>query len=48
MATALAACGNDGGGDGGGGGGDTASDQIILGTTDVVTSLEPAGAYDLP
>lgn len=40
MAVSLAACG--GGGSGGG-----AGDSWILGTTDKVTSLDPAGAYDL-
>jgi len=49
----LAACGgsdsdsdSDGGGDAGGGGSDGA--PWILGTTDIPTSLDPAGAYDLP
>lgn len=44
--SALAACGGDdgGGGDEGGSAGDA---PWILGTTDKVTSLDPAGAYDL-
>jgi len=48
----LAACGNEsddsGGGDGdGGGGGATASGAPwILGTTEAVTSVDPAGSYD--
>jgi peptide/nickel transport system substrate-binding protein len=46
MAAALAACGGDTGSDTGGGaaGGGPA---WILGTTDTVTSLDPAGSYDL-
>jgi peptide/nickel transport system substrate-binding protein len=46
----LAACGSesDSDGDGGGGsGGDTATGEPwILGTTDAVTSVDPAGSYD--
>ena len=44
VALALTACGgggNDDSGDGGGG-----SESLIIGTTDKVTSLDPAGAYD--
>ncbi len=54
LAVSLAACGGGGGDDGGGGGnggGDGGSSDLgapwILGTTDTVTSLDPAGAYDL-
>jgi len=45
----LAACGgDDGGGSGGGGeGGSDLGPAWILGTTDKVTTLDPAGAYDL-
>ncbi|MGH3356148.1 MAG: ABC transporter substrate-binding protein [Nocardioidaceae bacterium] len=47
MAASLAACG--GGGSGSGGGGDAAGGgpAWILGTTDTVSSLDPAGSYDL-
>jgi peptide/nickel transport system substrate-binding protein len=49
----LAACGSDDSDDGtggsGGDGGDTAAGAPwILGTTDTPTTLDPAGAYDLP
>ena len=47
MAVSLAACGS---GDGDGGDGSGSSDlgaSWILGTTDKVTALDPAGAYDL-
>jgi peptide/nickel transport system substrate-binding protein len=53
MAASLAACGGDsgsgggGGGAGGEGGGAGGGEPWILGTTDTVTSLDPAGAYDL-
>lgn len=44
----LAACGgDDGDGDGDGGGGDTgASAPWVLGTTESVTAMDPAGSYD--
>ena len=46
----LAACGGDdsstGTGDGGGDGGGATGTPWILGTTDAVTSVDPAGAYD--
>ncbi|GAB3262931.1 ABC transporter substrate-binding protein [Nocardioides dilutus] len=45
----LAACGSDddGDGDGGGGGGDAgASAPWVLGTTESVTAMDPAGSYD--
>ena len=46
MAASLAACGGDtGGGDTGGGA--EGGTPWILGTTDTVTSLDPAGSYDL-
>lgn len=49
IALSLSACGSDdnGSGGGGGGGGDGAGDPWILGTTDTVTALDPAGSYDL-
>ena len=49
LAASLAACGG-GEGDGGGGGAGGSSDlgaPWIMGTTDKVTTLDPAGAYDL-
>jgi peptide/nickel transport system substrate-binding protein len=53
LAAVLAACGGDDSDDGGDGSdGGEASTEVgpawILGTTDVPTSLDPAGAYDLP
>ena len=49
LAGGLAACGNESDdGDGGGGGGTSGSGSPwILGTTDTVTALDPAGSYDL-
>ncbi|NYI03973.1 ABC transporter substrate-binding protein [Allostreptomyces psammosilenae] len=44
LALAVTACSGDGGGGDGGG----ASDGVILGTTDTPSTLDPAGAYDLP
>jgi len=41
----LAGCAT-GGGDNGGGGGDAKGGDIIVGTTDKVTTLDPAGSYD--
>lgn len=42
----LAACGGsgDGGGDASGGGGD--GDSLLIGTTDKITTIDPAGSYD--
>ena len=48
LAVGLAACGDDG--DGGGGSGEAGGgvgEEWILGTTDTVTALDPAGSYDL-
>jgi peptide/nickel transport system substrate-binding protein len=48
LVVSLAACGDDddsGGGGGGAGGGE--GEPWILGTTDTVTALDPAGSYDL-
>ena len=45
LAVSLAACGDDDGGGGGASGG--SGDAWILGTTDSVTALDPAGSYDL-
>ncbi|MGY1773665.1 ABC transporter substrate-binding protein [Blastococcus sp. SYSU D00813] len=44
-ALALSACGGSGddGGSGGGGGG---GDALIIGTTDKITTIDPAGSYD--
>ncbi|MGH3507460.1 MAG: ABC transporter substrate-binding protein [Nocardioidaceae bacterium] len=53
LALALTACGSDDdggstdGGDGGSGAANVAGEEIILGTTDTVTALDPAGSYDL-
>ncbi len=49
LALSLAACGGDDGGDGGdgGSGGGGVGEAWILGTTDTVTALDPAGSYDL-
>lgn len=47
MAASLAACGGDSGSGGGGGGGAEGGAPWILGTTDTVTALDPAGSYDL-
>ena len=48
LAMTLVACGGDDDGDGGGGGaGGAASDDFIIGTTDSVTAIDPAGSYDL-
>lgn len=45
----LAACGSNRDDDGGSGDGDTgaSSTPVILGTTDTVTAVDPAGSYDL-
>jgi len=45
LAVSLAACGDDSGGGGGSEGG--SGESWILGTTDTVTALDPAGSYDL-
>lgn len=45
LVASLAACGSDNNGGNGGGGG--AGDEWILGTTDTVSTLDPAGSYDL-
>jgi peptide/nickel transport system substrate-binding protein len=49
LAASLAACGGGDSGSEGGGGGDAAGGGApwVLGTTDTVTSLDPAGSYDL-
>ncbi len=46
VAVALAACGTDT--DGGDTGAAASDDPVVIGTTDVVSSLDPAGSYDLP
>jgi peptide/nickel transport system substrate-binding protein len=45
LAAALAGCGS-GGSNGGGGAGGGATGSFILGTTDPVTAVDPAGSYD--
>lgn len=47
LATSLAACGSDDGGSGGSGGsGGGSSASWILGTTETITAMDPAGSYD--
>jgi peptide/nickel transport system substrate-binding protein len=47
LVAGLAACGGGDSGDGGGDGGGTASGEPwILGTTETVTAMDPAGSYD--
>jgi peptide/nickel transport system substrate-binding protein len=46
LVISLAACGDDDDGNGGGGAGGE-GESWILGTTDTVTALDPAGSYDL-
>ena len=48
MVASLAACGDDGGsgGNGGSGGGGGGEGSYILGTTESVTAMDPAGSYD--
>ncbi|WP_210505996.1 ABC transporter substrate-binding protein [Naasia sp. SYSU D00057] len=45
-AIALAGCSGSGGGGGNSGGGSGSGGSIIVGTTDKVTTLDPAGSYD--
>ncbi len=47
LAAAAACGGSDSGGNGNGGTSNAAGDAYILGTTDTVTALDPAGSYDL-
>lgn len=48
LLASLAACGSDDdGGGSGGSGGEAGGEPWILGTTDKVTALDPAGSYDL-
>ncbi len=50
LAVSIAACGGDDGDDGNGGSGGAGGgvgESWILGTTDTVTALDPAGSYDL-
>lgn len=51
LLTSLAACGSEDNGDGGDGGGggteqEATSEPWILGTTETVTAMDPAGSYD--
>jgi peptide/nickel transport system substrate-binding protein len=46
LAASLAACGGSGGGSQGGSGGSSSSSSWILGTTESVTAMDPAGSYD--
>jgi peptide/nickel transport system substrate-binding protein len=45
LVATLAACGGDGGSDGNGGGSGS-GESWVLGTTETVTSMDPAGSYD--
>ncbi|MFE5306976.1 ABC transporter substrate-binding protein [Isoptericola sp. NPDC056573] len=45
LALVLTACGG-GSGDGGSGGGGGSAESLVVGTTDKITSLDPAGSYD--
>ena len=50
LLVSLGACGNsddNGGGGGGSGSSNVSGEPFILGTTDTVTALDPAGSYDL-
>src|ERR687891_507228 len=47
LVISLAACGDDDEGGNGGGGAGGEGEPWILGTTDTVTALDPAGSYDL-
>ena len=47
LIVSLAACGDDDDSGGGGGAGGGEGEPWILGTTDTVTALDPAGSYDL-
>src|SRR3954447_654149 len=42
----LAGCAGGGGGTSSTGGGDASGEPLIVGTTDKITSLDPAGSYD--
>ncbi|GAB3198690.1 ABC transporter substrate-binding protein [Geodermatophilus arenarius] len=45
-ALALTACGGGGDDGGSGGGSGDGGDALIIGTTDVITTIDPAGSYD--
>ena len=48
LVASLAACGGDDGGDGGSGGeGGGSGESWILGTTESITAMDPAGSYDI-
>ena len=47
LAASLAACGSDDGGSGSGDDAAASGEPWIMGTTDTVTALDPAGSYDL-
>ena len=46
LLASLAACGSDDNGGGSGGSGEAAGEPWILGTTETVTAMDPAGSYD--
>lgn len=45
-AIVLAGCAGGGGGGNGGGGGGNSGEPLVVGTTDKITSIDPAGSYD--
>ncbi len=47
LVASLAACGGDDGGDGGSGGDGGGGESWILGTTESITAMDPAGSYDM-
>lgn len=47
MLASLSACGGGDGGSGGGGGGGATGAPWILGTTESITAMDPAGSYDM-
>ncbi len=46
LALVLTACGGGSGDSGSGGGGGGSAESMVIGTTDKITSLDPAGSYD--
>jgi peptide/nickel transport system substrate-binding protein len=47
LVASLAACGGDDGDGGGGSGGEGGGESWILGTTETITAMDPAGSYDI-
>ncbi len=48
LLASLAACGSDDGDSGGGGSSGASDEPVVVGTSETVTSTDPAGTYDLP